>query len=159
MHLQKEISDMGRTIAIGDIHGCSTALGLLIDIVQPESCDTLICLGDIIDYGPDSKKAIEQLLELNEKTNLVLIMGNHEEMLLEVVKGNEDIDHWKKFGGDKALESYQCDHPREIPYEHPNFIGKSVPFLKPNPIFLSTQVTKRTFRFKKQLAARLDGIF
>jgi len=130
MHLQKEISDMGKTIAIGDIHGCSAALGLLIDIVQPDRCDTLICLGDIIDYGPNSKEVVEQLLELNEKTNLVLIMGNHEEMLLEVVKGNEDKEYWKKFGGDKALASYQCDHPREIPYEHLNFIGKSVPFLE-----------------------------
>ena len=35
-----------RTIAIGDIHGCSTALRTLIDAIRPRPEDTIVTLGD-----------------------------------------------------------------------------------------------------------------
>jgi serine/threonine protein phosphatase 1 len=45
----------GRTLAIGDIHGCSDALSLLLDTVQIQSADTVVVLGDVIDRGPNSR--------------------------------------------------------------------------------------------------------
>jgi hypothetical protein len=45
----------GRTIAIGDIHGCSMALAVLLNSVVPGPDDTLVTLGDYIDRGPDSR--------------------------------------------------------------------------------------------------------
>ena len=41
----------GRTIAIGDIHGCLDALAALIDGFQPGPEDTVVTLGDLIDRG------------------------------------------------------------------------------------------------------------
>jgi hypothetical protein len=43
-----------RTIAIGDIHGCSAALDALIDAIRPRPEDTIVTLGDYINRGPDS---------------------------------------------------------------------------------------------------------
>jgi Calcineurin-like phosphoesterase len=42
----------GRTIAVGDIHGCADALAALIDAVAPGRDDTVVALGDYIDGGP-----------------------------------------------------------------------------------------------------------
>ena len=44
---------MSRTIVIGDIHGCSKELGLLLDKVSPRIEDVIISLGDVTDKGPD----------------------------------------------------------------------------------------------------------
>ncbi len=44
-----------RLFAIGDIHGCSVALKTLIDAIDPQAEDTIVVLGDVIDFGPDTK--------------------------------------------------------------------------------------------------------
>jgi predicted phosphodiesterase len=44
-----------RTIAIGDIHGCSAALNTLIRAIQPRQEDCIVTLGDYINRGPDSR--------------------------------------------------------------------------------------------------------
>ncbi|MCH7990406.1 MAG: metallophosphoesterase, partial [Planctomycetes bacterium] len=40
---------MPRTIAIGDIHGCSDALRSILQAIDPKPEDTIICLGDYVD--------------------------------------------------------------------------------------------------------------
>jgi serine/threonine protein phosphatase 1 len=57
-----------RTFAIGDIHGCRIALTTLCDSLRLQSDDLLIVLGDVVDRGPDSRGAIEYLLELQESS-------------------------------------------------------------------------------------------
>lgn len=104
-----------RIIAVGDIHGCSTALAALVDAIQPGPADVLISLGDIIDYGPNSRGVVEQLKALRERTNLILLTGNHEEMLFAVLDQNRDRESWTRHGGDATLESYWVDHPRQLP--------------------------------------------
>jgi serine/threonine protein phosphatase 1 len=47
-----------RVIAIGDIHGCAAALRKLIELIDPQSGDVLIPLGDCVDRGPDSRDVI-----------------------------------------------------------------------------------------------------
>ena len=44
-----------RTIAIGDIHGCSAALVALIDAIRPRPEDTIVTLGDYINQGSNSR--------------------------------------------------------------------------------------------------------
>ncbi len=53
---------MSRTIAIGDIHGCSIALQALIGAISPQPDDTIIPLGDYVDRGIDSKGVLDQLI-------------------------------------------------------------------------------------------------
>jgi serine/threonine protein phosphatase 1 len=42
----------GRTIAIGDVQGCSVALDALIEGIRPRPEDVIVTLGDCINRGP-----------------------------------------------------------------------------------------------------------
>ncbi len=67
----------GRTIAIGDVHGCSAALAALVRAISPTALDTLVFLGDYIDRGPDSRGVLEQVIALAERCSVVPLLGNH----------------------------------------------------------------------------------
>ena len=56
-----------RTLAIGDIHGCSRALDALLAAADPRPGDTLVTLGDYVDRGPDSAKVMEALSWLQRR--------------------------------------------------------------------------------------------
>src|SRR5580704_11284012 len=71
-----------RILAIGDIHGCSGALDVLLKAVQPQPDDLLITLGDYVDRGPDSAGVVQRLLQLRETRRVVSLRGNHELMML-----------------------------------------------------------------------------
>ena len=45
----------GRVIAVGDVHGCAAALTTLLDAIRPGPNDLVIAIGDVIDYGPDTR--------------------------------------------------------------------------------------------------------
>jgi len=49
---------VSRTIAIGDIHGCSIALTALIEAISPRPDDIIVPLGDYVDRGIDSKVTV-----------------------------------------------------------------------------------------------------
>ncbi len=60
----EETTMSSRTLAIGDIHGCDTALETMLSNLQPTSDDTVIVLGDVVDRGPNTKRCMELLLDL-----------------------------------------------------------------------------------------------
>lgn len=95
-----------RTLAIGDIHGCSTAMRALIHEVQPGPNDVLITLGDYVDRGPDSKGVLDMLLELEKTTQLKPILGNHEILFLDALNGRINPEGWLGVGGTETLQSY-----------------------------------------------------
>jgi serine/threonine protein phosphatase 1 len=95
-----------RTIAIGDIHGCNTALATLLDGLKITSADRVIFLGDVIDRGPSSRDVIEQILALRERCRVDCIQGNHEQMLLDVLDGISPLQEWLVHGGAETLDSY-----------------------------------------------------
>lgn len=96
----------GRVIAIGDIHGCLSALERLIEVVAPGPNDTIVTLGDYVDRGPNSKGVIDYLIELRQKCELVCLLGNHEEMMIEVVLDGKPPYDWLRHGGVDTLDSY-----------------------------------------------------
>jgi serine/threonine protein phosphatase 1 len=114
---------VGRLIAIGDIHGYSSSLAALIEAIDPKPHDTLVPLGDYIDRGPDSRGALELLVALAGRCRLLPILGNHDELMLEVRAGDDEaFQDWLSFGGTTTLASYECDHPRAIAEEHIRFL-------------------------------------
>lgn len=120
----------GRTIAIGDIHGCRAALEALLDAVAPQPDDVLIVLGDMIDRGPDSRGVLQRLLSLRDECQLIPLLGNHEEMLLTAGQnavGGRQWRYWMEFGGDATLASYGGEIGM-IPPEHISFVFQCVPY-------------------------------
>src|SRR5262245_2009947 len=103
---QNVVSTAPRILAVGDIHGCGAAFRALIEGLQVRPKDTVVMLGDAIDRGPDSRGVIDQLLELRERTNLVCILGNHEQMLLDALEGDIPVQEWLIHGGAQTLDSY-----------------------------------------------------
>ena len=59
------IDRRGRIVAIGDIHGCVHALDAVLAAVDPQPDDTIVCLGDFIDQGRETKEVIDALIALS----------------------------------------------------------------------------------------------
>ena len=119
----------GRTIAIGDIHGCATALRLLLQKLELTKADTLVMLGDAIDRGPDSCNVLDQLLAVQKQCELVPIFGNHEQMLLDAVEGKMPLHDWLIHGGAETLDSYgEGAALAEVHDEHLDFIYTWIDF-------------------------------
>jgi serine/threonine protein phosphatase 1 len=79
---------MGRTIAVGDIHGDLDALGrLLAKLPELDAGDALVFLGDYVDRGPRSAEVVARLMELPQRTRakVVCLRGNHEDAWLQVI--------------------------------------------------------------------------
>ena len=134
---------MPRHLAIGDIHGCITALRSLIDFVAPESDDTIVTLGDYVDRGPDSRAVLDFIIELSQRHHLVALRGNHEIMLLDAREKKSWLHAWLQYGGDATLKSYAAsgDKPgsiADIPDDHIEFLtDRLVPYYEsPTHIFV-----------------------
>ena len=118
-----------RTIAIGDIHGCSAALDALLGAIRPRPEDTIVTLGDYINRGPDSRGVIDRLIELTDRCHLVTLLGNHEEMLFEALAESYPLDYFLGVGGDATLESYGSERDLSlIPENHLRFLERCVDY-------------------------------
>ena len=79
---------MPRTIAIGDVHGCADEFEELLTALELEPEDRAIQLGDLVNRGPDSHRAIELAREYKVES----IIGNHELRFLTYKEtGNKDL--------------------------------------------------------------------
>jgi hypothetical protein len=70
---------VGRTLIVGDVHGCSGELETLLEQVGfVESTDRLVLVGDLVARGPDSHGT----LALVRRLGALSVRGNHENKLL-----------------------------------------------------------------------------
>lgn len=66
----------GRTIAVGDVHGCLPELLALVEAVRwRPGVDRLVLLGDLLDRGPDPIAAVQWA----RRNGVECLLGNHEE--------------------------------------------------------------------------------
>lgn len=113
-----------RMLAIGDIHGVSTALDALWKAVAPMPEDTVVFLGDYVDRGPDSKGVIERILAWSKTHRLVCLRGNHEVMMVRARDGGDSLKEWFSNGGRAAVDSYGGFNA--IPDEHWRFLEEEL---------------------------------
>jgi serine/threonine protein phosphatase 1 len=117
---------MPRTLAVGDIHGCTRALDRLLADVNPCGDDTVVTLGDYVDRGPDSKGVLDRLLDLQTRVRLVPLRGNHEQMFVAARLLGEDRYLWLSCGGEATLDSYgtpgRSGHFDDVPERHWEFL-------------------------------------
>lgn len=126
---------MARTLVIGDIHGCLTALELLAGRVGLQPGDRLVTLGDYVDRGPDSRGVIDWLLAYGRRgRNLVTLRGNHEIMMMDARHDADARRSWLGYGGRQTVRSYSPDGGEgdldDVPEEHWNFLEATVPYLE-----------------------------
>ncbi len=69
---------MKRTAIVSDIHSNLEALQAVMDDIHENECEEIVCLGDLIGYGPNPRQVLRIATQLFEFT----LMGNHEEGVL-----------------------------------------------------------------------------
>lgn len=123
---------MSKIYAIGDVHGCNSLLIKLLAAINPQKHDTVIFLGDVIDRGEDSKGVLDTIIQYQSICQVILIQGNHEEMMLGAVQEKEYLKYWLKFGGIETLQSFDVvisqQGLRQIPCEYYKLLKSSLPY-------------------------------
>ncbi|WP_051086511.1 metallophosphoesterase [Methylobacterium sp. WSM2598] len=105
----------GRQLAVfGNIHGrddlLAAALARLDARAVPGAArPTEIYLGDLIDYGPDSRGVIARLLARAQSREVIALRGDHEALLLRALSDDAALRAWlARRGGEATLRSYRC---------------------------------------------------
>lgn len=113
-----------RIFVIGDIHGCFIAMKELIENqIQLSKDDKLIFLGDYIDRGPDSKKVLDYIMDLqNNDYDIITLRGNHESMFINAWYNENLISKWILNGGSETLLSFGTDKLKNIDSKYMQFL-------------------------------------
>ena len=118
-----------RLIAIGDVHGCFHALDVVLNAIEPEPDDCIVFLGDLVDSGKESREVLERIIALKRECNVVLIQGNHEEMMQAARESEQALRYWENCGGVATLNSYRFGATlADIPAEHWALLDSCVPY-------------------------------
>lgn len=141
---------------IGDIHGQLNQLRLISKRIFPlrksdGGKDRLVILGDYIDRLPESHLVVDFLIAAKKKykNQLILLRGNHEQMLLDAINTSKDSSkymQWMRNGGEQTLLGYLNRAGEDItnPYEVPRFrVADYIPkehieFFKSLPFYYET---------------------
>lgn len=98
LRLEKNL--LGRDFAVGDIHGCFSILEqALTEASFDPARDRIIGVGDLINRGPESKRALEFL----KKDYFYTVRGNHEHELWK------DALQMNQKGKDAVRDEYERD--------------------------------------------------
>ncbi len=97
--------DAGSSVwAVGDIHGYKEEFEILLGKLELTDGDMVICVGDLVDRGPDSHGVLSMVCESDR---IFSIKGNHE-LLMSIALGDNPSrqDFWiDKVGGRATLDS------------------------------------------------------
>ena len=134
-----------RTFIVGDIHGRCAQLLNLLDMLPRDPKDTLVFLGDLIDRGADAPGCVDHVMKLcnDNPERVICLRGNHEQMLMDFIDGEQSIWLTPIVGGERTYEQYTGQSPgadldrdfedmrvtleRAVPAEHLEFM-RSLPF-------------------------------
>ena len=113
---------------IGDIHGYFNRLANLFKKLMTlvAERDTIIFLGDYIDRGAHSYEVIDFLVHVSRNKGLdtVFLKGNHEDMFLNYLCGDDPDGSFIFNGGDATIRSYVAHRGAfEVPRHHLDFFN------------------------------------
>ncbi len=172
----------GRTIyVIGDIHGRLDLLKnvhLSIDADKRNAAGTTqtveIYLGDYVDRGPQSAEVLSALVSRAKSTYAVFLRGNHEQLMLDFLEGEDLLNQWKVVGGVPTLLSYglpakllSSDTPEErvrgalaqrFPREHFDFLADTGSYCVVESYLMVHAGIRPGVRLEDQQATDLFGI-
>ncbi len=75
-----------KTAFISDLHSNFEALQAVLADIEPRGVDRIVCLGDMVNYGPDPAECLKIVRRLD-----LSLMGNHEEAVLRTPVGFNPI--------------------------------------------------------------------
>lgn len=116
-----------RILAIGDVHGCCTALTTLLSALRLNTDDTVIMLGDLVNRGPDSKGVVDRLIALQNECRLITVMGNHDEIFLHSLEQASVNPEKISSGAGPTLKSYGGSIAH-VPQSHHQFFRQMVTY-------------------------------
>ena len=72
---------MKKIAIFSDIHGNLQALKTILEDIDRDSFDEVICLGDVVGIGPNPKECLELIID----SNIKMVKGNHEIYINNIV--------------------------------------------------------------------------
>ncbi len=85
-----------KTLILSDVHANEPALNAVLKAALP--CDRIIFLGDLANFGPHPSECVDLL----KKYNPICIMGNHDELIVNIPK-----NFWDKWSKTKLSNEQQ----------------------------------------------------
>lgn len=166
---------------IGDIHG---RLDLLLDVQRRIDEDKArsgaghtaeIYLGDYIDRGPESAGVVSRLIARARETRAIFLRGNHEQMLLDFLDGDDDsLGLWRAVGGTATMISYsvpshlltrsaaetevRCSLQERIPADHLRFYEQTGAYMRAGAYLAVHGGIRPGVRLEDQKTSDLFGI-
>lgn len=132
------VPDGRRVYAIGDIHGRADLLGEIYDSIERDAAaaddgktTVVVHLGDYVDRGLQSREVIDMLRSPAAGIESVCLKGNHEDLMLAFLDGDEVGRMWLHNGGNATLASYgvpMSDYAGdEMPAEARQALARNLP--------------------------------
>lgn len=123
---------------ISDVHGCYQELQALLKFIPRDV--KILFLGDVIDRGEAPLKTLRFIMKLVEKKQAILLLGNHEQALLDMVEGKLAVDEYWRGGGRTTL--LEASSEEKLAFEHypklfKNTLVNVLDFLRGLPIYLT----------------------
>src|ERR1051325_3414173 len=75
---------MGRTIVVGDIHGCFDELTDLLELIKLNNNDRVIAVGDLITKGPKNREVLDLFIS---DARFSSVVGNHDRIIRQKLRG------------------------------------------------------------------------
>lgn len=100
---------MSATIVIGDVHGCVDELAALIDTCAPGRDDRIVCVGDLVAKGPDSRGVLALVRERGVRS----VLGNHDAVVLHASRALAAGEHSAARASHTALARQLSDQDLE----------------------------------------------
>lgn len=102
-----------------DIHNNVIALDAVLQEFERQSCEKIVCAGDIIGIGPNPEETVQKMISI---PNLIAVRGNHEKYLLEGMPS--------EYPNDEGMDYDEMEHHK---WEHQCLSPSSVEFLRGLP--------------------------
>ncbi|WP_314621140.1 metallophosphoesterase family protein [uncultured Selenomonas sp.] len=132
-----------RILAIGDIHGHFEKFHSAYAKMHFEPADDLLVfLGDYIDRGPSVRRTLEFVMKLAVEKTVVLLRGNHEQMMLDYFFGGATGESWLMNGGKETMAELLAWEK-----ESPGAVARVLAFLRGLPLSHSIEQDGQRYFF------------
>lgn len=164
----------GKTAIVSDIHGNQAALAAVLEDIDTVGVDRIVCLGDIVGYGPHPRECLDRAMEFE-----FCVLGNHDSSALFDPEGFNRSAEKAIFWTRQRLENgespeaarrrmdYLCKMPRMVQEDDVMFVhgsprGPTNEYVFPEDTQNSKKMTK-LFSLVKRLCfqghTHVPGVF